>query len=543
MQRRLANVNIWTVSALIIMLLLFLPNLTIVTGMFAPANDNWAHMKEFVLWSFVKTSFILVTATAAATIFIGLSLAWLIAQYDFPFRRFLKWSLVLPLSIPPFIGAYTYHGIVNYTGVIQLTLREKLGITVNPAYFDIMNLPGAVFIYTLFLYPYVYTITQIFLSRQSASLVESTRMLGKGPWRTFFQVVVPISRVSIIGGASLVVLEVLNDYGVVKYYGLQTFTTAIFQTWFGLGDIESSIKLAASLMGFVIVILMIEKLLRGRRQYSYSSTKVRPLPLIPLHGWKAAAVTGYGLLILSLGFLIPVAQLIDWTILTYGTIPMDEFLTYIRNSVTVAGISAFFIVLFALTVGNFGRLVQGRLAKLMPKLSILGYSIPGAVIAVAVVTAFIGLDRFLAPVYRLFGFSATLVLSVSLVMLISAYIIRFFAIGYNSIEAGYDKIGTNFRDASRLLGAGLTKTFIKVDMPMMKGAIVSGFILVFIDVLKEIPLTLILRPFNFDTLSTKAFQYASDEKIMEASQASLLIVGISAMAIIVFYKFLDKELD
>ncbi|ANU10256.1 iron ABC transporter [Planococcus antarcticus DSM 14505] len=543
MQRRLANVNIWTVAAIAIIAALFLPNLTIVTGLFTPSNDNWAHMKEFVLWSFVTNSLILVVATAASTILIGLSLAWLIAQYQFPFRRFLKWALILPLSIPPFIGAYTYHGIVNYTGVIQTTLRERFGMELNPAHFDIMNLPGAIFIYTVFLYPYVYTITQVFLSQQSASLIESTRLLGKGPWRTFFQVVVPISRISIIAGASLVILEVLNDYGVVKYYGIQTFTTAIFQSWFGLGDIETSIKLAASLMGFVIVILLIEKILRGRRQYSYSSTKVRPLPLIKLTGWKAFAAAGYGFSILALGFFIPVIQLIDWTVLTFGTIPLDEFMSYIRNSVFVAGFSAAAIIVFALIVGNFARLVQGKLAKLLPKLTVLGYSIPGAVIAVAVVTAFVALDEFLAPLYQLAGLNTTLVLSVSIILLITAYIIRFFAIGYSSIETGYDKIGTDFQDASRLLGAGLTRTFFKVDMPMMKGAIVSGFILVFIDVLKEIPLTLILRPFNFDTLSTKAFQYASDEKIMEASQASLLIVGISALAIIVFYKFLEKELD
>lgn len=541
MQRRLANVNVWTVSAAIIMILLFLPNITIVTGIFSPSNENWAHMKEFVLGSFIRTSLILISATAILTISIGLSLAWLIAQYQFPLRGFLKWSLVLPLSIPPFIGAYTYHGIVNYTGVIQTTLRDRFDMTLNPTHFDIMNLPGAIFIYTMFLYPYVYTITRIFLSQQSASLIESARMLGKGPWRTFFQVVIPISRVSIIGGVSLVVLEVLNDYGVVKYFGIQTFTTAIFQTWFGLGDIESSIKLAASLMGFVIFILVIEKVLRGRRQYSYSTTKVRPLPLIRLKGLKAGLATTYGLVIMSLGFFIPIAQLIDWMILTYGTIPMDEFLTYVKNSVLVAGISATAIIAFALIVGNFGRLVQGKVSKLLPKLSILGYSIPGAVIAVAVVTAFISLDRFLVPLYRMIGISTTLVLSVSLVMLISAYIIRFFAIGYNSIESGYDKIGTDFRDASRLLGNGVTKTFFKVDVPMLKGAIISGFILVFIDILKEIPLTLILRPFNFDTLSSKAFQYASDEKIMEASQASLLIVGISALAIVVFYKFLEKE--
>lgn len=543
MQHRFANINAWTVGAVIIIILLFLPNLTIVSGLFTPSNENWEHMKEFVLWGFVKNSLILTAATAFFTIMIGLSLAWLIAQYDFPLRRFLKWALILPLSIPPFIGAYTYHGMLSHTGIIQTTLRDTFGVALNPAFFDIMNLPGAIFIYTMFLFPYVYSITQVYLSQQSASLIESTRILGKGPWKTFFQVVLPISRISIIAGASLVVLEVLNDYGVVKYYGVQTFTTAIFQTWFGLGDIESSIKLAASLMGFVILILMIEKLLRGRRQYSYSTTKVRPLPLIKLSGWKAAAAAGYGFIILSLAFFIPVAQLIDWTVLTFGTIPMGEFMSYVKNSVFVAGLSASLIIVFALIVGNFARMVRGRLGKLLPRLTVLGYSIPGAVIAVAVVTAFIGLDRFLAPVYVWAGFSTTLVLSVSIVLLVTAYIIRFFAIGYNSIETGYDKIGTNFRDASRTLGLGVTKTFFKVDMPMMKGAIISGFILVFIDVLKEIPLTLILRPFNFDTLSTKAFQYASDEKIMEASQASLLIVGISALAIVFFYKFLERELD
>ncbi|MFK4998791.1 ABC transporter permease [Bacillus sp. N9] len=262
MRKLLVNVNGWTISATVIIILLFLPNIALVSGLFSPSNENWEHIKQFVLYKYLQTSLILVSATVILTVVIGLSLAWLIAQYQFPLRNFFKWALILPLSIPPFIGAYTYHGIVNYTGVIQKTLRNHFDLIVNPAYFDIMNIPGAIFIYTLFLYPYVYTITQVFLSKQSASLIESARVLGRGPWQIFFKVVLPISRISIIGGASLVVLEVLNDYGVVKYYGIQTFSTAIFQTWFGFGDIESSIKLAASLMLLVIFILMIEKWLR-----------------------------------------------------------------------------------------------------------------------------------------------------------------------------------------------------------------------------------------------------------------------------------------
>ncbi|ONK24997.1 iron ABC transporter [Bacillus sp. VT-16-64] len=539
--RKLVNVNGWTVAAAIIIILLFLPNLAIVSGLFTPSNENWEHIKEFVLYKYLQTSLILVLSTAFLTIAIGLSLAWLIAQYNFPLRNFLKWALILPLSIPPFIGAYTYHGILNYTGIIQKTLRNQFDMSLDPNYLNIMNIPGAIFIYTLFLYPYVYTITRIFLSQQTASLIESARVLGKGPWQIFFQVVLPISRAAVVGGASLVILEVLNDYGVVKYYGIQTFSTAIFQAWFGLGDVGTSIKLAGTLMVLVILILIVEKLLRGRKQFSFSTTKIRPLPLVQLTGMKAKLASIYGMTVLSFGFFIPVLQLVDWLVLTWGKIPFQEFFTYVKNSVFVAGTSAAIIIVFALIVGNFSRLVHGKVAKTMPKVTVLGYSIPGAVIAVAVVTTFISIDQMLAPIYQRMGLQTTLVLSVSIVMLITAYIIRFFAIGFHSIESGYDKIGTDFRDASRLLGMGLTKTFIKVDVPLMKGAIISGFILVFIDILKEIPLTLILRPFNFDTLSTKAFQYASDEKIMEASQASLVIVALSALSIFVFHKLLEKE--
>ena len=389
MKRHMLNVNIWTISACCIVILLFLPNLTILNGIFTPSNENWEHIKEFVLQDYILTSLLLVVLTAIFSIAIGLSLAWLVAQYQFPLRNFFKWALILPLSIPPFIGAYTYNGIVSYTGIIQKTLRNEFGITVNPAYFDIMNIPGAIFIYTMFLYPYVYTITRIFLSNQSASLIESAKILGKGPWQIFFQIVIPISRVSIIGGSSLVILEVLNDYGVVKYFGIQTFSTAIFQAWFGFGDIDTAIKLAATLMGFVVLILVAEKLLRGRKQFSFSSTKVKPLPLVRLKGVKAFVATSYVLIIFSFAFLIPVAQLMNWFVLTFGKIPIDEFLRHTKNSVLVAGISAAIIIFCALIVGNFSRIVKGKFVKLLPKVTVLGYSIPGAVIAVAIVTFFI----------------------------------------------------------------------------------------------------------------------------------------------------------
>ena len=204
-------------------------------------------------------------------------MAWFIAAYDFPFKKFFKWGMILPLAIPPYIGAYTYHGILNYTGIIQSTLRNSFAIEVNQKYFNIMTIPGAIFIFTSFLFPYVFIITRSFLERQSASLVENARLLGRNSFEIFFRIVLPISRGAIIGGVSLVILEVLNDYGVVKYFGIPTFSSAIFQTWFGMGDIGSAIKLSIILMSFVIIILMLEKLLRGRKKFSFTNSKIRPL--------------------------------------------------------------------------------------------------------------------------------------------------------------------------------------------------------------------------------------------------------------------------
>lgn len=533
--------NGWTITSVLIVILLLSPMLPIVAGLVAPTSENWEHIKEFMLWNYLESTFLLVFYTAIGTIVIGTSLAWLVAHYEFPLRNFYKWALILPLSIPPFIAAYTYSGLVSYTGIIQSTLRNVFEIEVNQKFFDIMNIPGAIFIYTMFLFPYVYTITRVFLTQQASSLVESAKLLGKGPWAIFFQVVLPISRAAIIGGVSLVSLEVLNDYGVVKYYGIQTFSTAIFQTWFGLGDIDAAIKLAGALMSFVVLMLVIEKLIRGTKQFSYSNTKVNPLPKVQLTGFRKWGAFGYVTFIFSLAFLIPVLQLLDWFILTWGSIPNDEFSTYVQNSVLVAGIASVVIIVGSLVIGNFQRFTRGKIGKVLPKLTIVGYSIPGAVIAVAIVTMFIWLDRTLGPLYTAWGASSSLILSTSVVMLIVAYIVRFFAIGYNAIESGYDKIGVNFSLASRMLGASVTKTFFKVDIPLLKGAIISGLMLVFVDIMKEIPLTLILRPFNFDTLATKAFQYASDEKIMQASQPSIIIIAMSALAIFIFYRLLDKE--
>lgn len=535
------HMNSWMILSVIFSLMILLPALSIFIQMFSEPNENWEHIKEFLLNHYIQNTLIIVVFTGFFSIMIGVSLAWFVTAYRFPMRGFFKWGLILPLAIPPYIGAYTYHGMLNYTGVIQTTLRNQFNVKANPAFFDIMNIPGTVFIFTIFLYPYVYIITKAFLENQSSSIVENARLLGSSPFELFFRVILPISRAAIVGGASLIILEVLNDYGVVSYFGIQVFTTAIFQAWFGMSDVASAVKLAGILMVIVFAILLLEKLLRGRKKYSYSNAKVRPLEPMLLSGVKSWGLFAYVAFIFSLGFFIPFIQLFQWMLLTFEKVASPKFLELMFNSVYVSFISASIIIVIALVIGNFARLSEGPFAKAISKITVLGYSIPGAVIAIGVLTLFLALDRFLRTVYVFIGISAPIVLSLSIIMLIFAYITRFLAIGYNSIDSGFEKIGIRFTEASRLLGKPLTRTFFKVDFPMIKGAVAGGFILTFIEVMKELPLTMLLQPFNFYTLSTKAFQYANDEAVHEAALASILIILISGASIFVFHKVLEKE--
>ncbi|MDK2822639.1 MAG: iron(III) transport system permease protein [Clostridia bacterium] len=538
------NLNIWSICSFIFIVLIILPNLNILLNFFSSPNENWNHIKEYLLKDYIVNSLKLIAFTGLFTILMGTSLSWLISAYDFPFRAFFKWALILPLAIPPYIAAYTYNGLLNYTGVIQSFLRNSFNIQVNQKYFDIMSENGAIFIFTMFLFPYVYTITRSFLEKQSASLIENARVLGRNSLEIFLYVVLPVSRAAIIGGVSLVILEVLNDYGVVKYFGIPTFSTAIFKTWFAMGDIESAARLSAILMFMVFTLLVLEKFLRGRKKFSYTTAEVRPISRQKLNKSTGILAFIYCLVIFSLGFLIPTLQLVHWSFLTYRKILSVKFWGLMFNSLSIALFSAGLIVIIALILANYSRINENLISKLYSKITVVGYSIPGAVIAIGVIVFFVKLDNSMYWLYKLLNTNSDkLVLSTSIIMLIFAYTIRFLAIGYNSIESGFEKVGKKFFEASRTLGMTTTETFLKVDLPMIKPAIFSGFLLVFVDILKELPLTLILRPFNFDTLATKAFEYANDEMIHEAAISSLIIIIISVILIYFFYRIGDKEVN
>ncbi|AJA48595.1 Fe(3+)-transport system permease protein FbpB 2 [Clostridium pasteurianum DSM 525 = ATCC 6013] len=532
----------WGLLSFISVLLVILPCMYILFHIFDKPNENWYHIKAFLLKDYIINTIKIVIATGFFTMIIGTTLAWLIAAYDFPCKRIFKWALILPLTIPTYIAAYTYNGIFNYTGVVQIFLRNVMKMNLDPKYFDIMSIKGVVFIFTIFLFPYVYMITRSFLEKQSATLIENARLLGRGGSDIFIHVILPISRGAIVGGTSLVLLEVLNDFGVVSYFGVQTFSTAIFKTWFSLGDTSTAVKLASMLMVTVFIVLIIEKWLRGRKKYSYTTAKVREIVPVKLKGVKAVGALLYCFSILSMGFIIPLLQLSHWSILTYKKILNFKFVGFMFNSIWLSIIVAVLIIVMSVVIANFCRINSHWISKVFSKISIMGYSIPGAVIAIGVILLMVSVDRKMVGIYKdIDSSSKTLVLSTSVFMLVFAYTIRFLAIGYQAIESGFDKIGMKFSEASRTLGYGVTKTFFKVDLPMMKPALISGFALVFVEIVKELPLTLILRPFNFNTLATKTYEYANDEMIHEASIPSLIIILVSIVSVYLLYRIENKE--
>jgi len=536
------KLNGWVIMSVIGAIAALIPSLYILFGLFGKPNENWQQIKDYMLFDSVVQSFCLVFGTVFFSVIVGVTLAWLVAAYDFPMRKFFHFVFLLPLAIPPYIGAYTYGAMLSYTGSIQVFMRNTLGVNPNQAYFDILSMKGAIFVFTLFLYPYIYLMTKTFLENQSAAYIENARLLGKGQLHIFFQIVLPLSQGAIIGGASLVAFEVLNDFGVTKHYGISSFTATIFKTWFGMYDVDSALRLAALLMSGIIGLFILERLLRRRRMYHSTTSKLNPLKRRKLSFLGASAAVFISTVIFALSFAVPVVQLIVWATWTYHDVFNSKFAVLVWNTLLVSFVAISVLMLLAVIVANVSRSLNRSVFSLAAtKLILMGYSIPGAVLSIGVLALFISLDHRLSGLYAWLGWgSSKLVLSMSLVMLVFAYVVRFLGVGFNAVEAGFDKIGNRYSEASRTLGMGMTATFFKVDLPLIKGSILAGFLLTFMEIMKELPLTLLLRPFNFETLATKAYQYASDEQIHQASVPSLFIIAVG-MVTVFFYHWLGEK--
>lgn len=522
--------NRWTGLALVIVILVTIPILTLITNIFGPPGNSWEHLKENLLDSYFVNTLALLAGVALCTFILGVSTAWIISSYNFPGRRYFEWLLILPLGFPGYIMAYTYTGLLDYAGPIQSILRNSFDITVQGGLIDIMNLPGAIFILSISLYPYVYLLARASFLQQSKTLQEAASLLESSRIRAFFKVALPMARPAIVGGIALASMEVLNDYGVVKYFGVNTFTTGIFRSWFSMGDASTAIYLAAILMLFVFAVLFLENIQRGNKRYVSPNALNKPIERSNLSKAGQFFLTGICLAILMAGFLVPLAQILHWVSLTYHKVINEEFFILIYRSFSLAISSGIVIVILSVILLYALRLNPSKWIKSITKLAILGYAIPGAVVAIGIMIPVLGLDKFLAR--QLSADGVGLWLTGSLSVVVFAYVVRFMAVGYQPIESGFQKTGIHINEASRLLGAGTGKTLFKIDLPMIKSSLFTGILLVFVDVLKELPLTLILRPFNYHTLATKTFDMATNEMVAESANPALVIILTGIIPII-----------
>ncbi|NQY30888.1 MAG: iron ABC transporter permease [Flavobacteriaceae bacterium] len=525
----------WSALTLTIVGLIALPILTIAVKLYNGPGESWKHLVDTVLSDYISNSLLLIIGTTILTLLFGVSSAWVVSRYDFRFRKQLEWLLILPLAIPSYIIAYAYAGMFDYGGTI-----EKVTFGLLPK-FDVMNITGLIWVLSISLYPYVYVAARTFFLNQSGRLFEASKVLGVGELKALKKLIIPLARPAIIGGLVLVLMEVLNDYGAAKYYGVSTFTTGIFRAWFSLEEPETAIYLSALLVAVIFILLGLERWQRNKISYAINSkTQVPLIRLMPDKQNKIIIYLVVGTPVFF-GFLIPLIQLVYWALLTYETVLNDDFLSTAIQSFLIAVLAAIVTVIFALALIYFTKWNRLRLLDYITKIGTLGYAIPGAVIAIGVLIPTLGFDKWLISyVSEHFQTKIGFFINGTILVLVYAYTVRFMAVAHNPIEAVCLKVNKSMSESSKILGQNALKTFFKIELPLIKTGVFGGLVLVFVDVMKELPLTLILKPYQVQTLAVKAYEYASDEQIMEAALPSLLIIATGVLPVILLNKLINR---
>lgn len=524
-------------------LLTALPILAVFGYVFVPAPEVWRHLVDTVLTDYLLNTLWLTVGVGLGVLLIGLLTAWLNSMCEFPGRRFFEWALLLPLAMPAYIIAYTYTGMLDFAGPVQSLLRELTGWGYGDYWFpNVRSLGGAIAMLSLVLFPYVYLLARAAFLEQSICVLEVSRTLGSSAWDSFFRVALPLARPAIITGLSLALMETLADFGTVQYFGVSTFTTGIFRTWFGLGDHAAASQLAALLMGFVFVLILLERWSRHRARYHHTSSKYSRITKYRLRGgmaWLAVVVCSLPLL---LGFIIPVGQLLYWSITAAQAGLDSSFLKLVWHSLLLASLAALFALALALVLGYSKRLGNSPWVSAATRVAAMGYAVPGTVIAIGVLIPFAWMDTQINHWSKAWlGHNIGLLLSGTLFTLLFAYNVRFLAVSLQTVEAGLGKIKPTVDNAGRSLGLSSLGVLQQLHLPLMKGSLLTALLLVFVDVLKELPATLILRPFNFNTLAVRAYELASDERLADAGLPSLMIVAAGIIPVILLSRSISRS--
>ena len=539
--QRLQQVSYLRSLTIIFAIVITSPILIIASYVFTSQAQVWLHLWQTVLADYIRNSLVLMLGVAIGVLCCGVSSAWLVCRYEFPARRLLSLLLLLPMAVPGYIIAYTYSGLLNFSGPVQTWIRELTGLRYGQYwFFEIHSVGGVIVMLSLVLYPYVYLMARAAFLAQPASLMNASRSLGRSPFNTFFTVILPMARPAIIAGLSLALMETLADYGTVQFYGVSTFTTGIFRTYYGFDDAAAASQLAAMLLGFIFLLVILEKYSRRRIQY-YSSTEASaPLARQPLPRLKALFASAWCFCLPLFGFLLPAVVLLAWSSESDQWRSAD-FFHIAWNSFYLAAISAAVAVTLALIMAYAARQNKGRVLRFSVQTAALGYALPGTIIAIGVIIGLGWVDHNLVPILEAaVRVELGLLFSGTLVALVFAYTVRFFAVSFGAVNSGLLGIKPSIDYSAQTLGRRPGQILREVHVPLLRGSVLTALLMVFVDVLKELPSTLMLRPFNFNTLAVRAYELATDERLVDAAPASLMIVLVGLIPVALLNRSITK---
>ncbi|MDO5630728.1 MAG: iron ABC transporter permease [Paracoccus sp. (in: a-proteobacteria)] len=525
---------LWSVAAVLIAALVLMPVITVAVMALNPTENIWPHLLATTLPRYVSNTLLLAVGTGVLAAAMGTGAAWLVSMYQFPGRRGLEWLLLLPLAVPAYIGAYALADFLDYSGPVQIALREAFGWTSSRDYWfpAIRSRWAAVLVLAASLYPYVYLFTRAALHEQSGSAYEVARALGTGPWGLFWRVGLPLARPAIAAGATIAMMETVADYGVVSYFGVHTLNTGIFATWLEARNPGGAAQIACVMLIVIASLAVWERIARRKARYHQSARQSRPIIRQRLSGSAAWAATAACTFPFALGFVLPVA-----VILNYALAYPQGWLTpglgrALWHTVTAGGVAAMLTVLLALIMVYGVRLSGRSLPRLLLPVTTIGYAAPGAVLAVGILFPLAALDHRVADaVLAATGTDPGLILTGSAAAIVLAYLVRFFAIAQGAADGAFTRIPPSLPMAARSLGQNSAGVLRRVFLPLMKGSVGSALLLVFVDCAKELPATLLLRPFNYETLATRVHERASLEDLGNAAPAAILVMGVGIIAV------------
>ncbi len=533
----------WNSGLVLLSLLFSIPIVVVLGSIFFPQKEVWSHLADTVLTDYIVNSLILFIGVGFFSLILGVIPAWLVTMYRFPLSRHLEWALLLPMAMPAYIIAYSYTGMLDVAGPLQVSLREVTGWQYRDYWFpEVRSLGGAIAMLSLVLYPYVYLLARAAFIEQSICVLEVSRTLGCNSLNAFRRVALPLARPAIMVGLSLVVMETLADYGTVQYFGVSTFTTGIFRTWFGLGNSLAAAQLSALLLIFVAVFLYLEKRSRRQARFHHTSSRYSSLLQKQLNKTKNVIALIVCVTPVLLGFIVPVCFLFDLALDTYSEVLNKDFYSLLFNSLLLAFVTAILALLIALYMAYSNRNINSVVNRFMVRFVSMGYAIPGTVIAVGVLIPFAWFDNTLdAFLAEHFNFSTGLLVSGTLVTLIFAYLTRFLAVSINTVEAALVKIKPAMDEVAKTTGLSSGGIIKRIHMPMMRSSLLTALLLVFVDVLKELPATLILRPFNFNTLAVRTYELANEERLADAAVPALAIVLVGIIPVIMISNSISRS--